>query len=112
MLLRKSRSTNSTPGYISDDAGGINPLEVPLSTHTRGEQPFNLTGVVYDSNGSLVSTQIDWKIKLDFNSSEGNNSRVALLEDANGDREVNAVEPSKALPFSKLKKIQSLSLKY
>ncbi len=73
-----------------DDGGGLNPIEVPLSTSTRGEQPFNLNGLVFDSNGSFVSTQVDWRIKLDFNSSEGNNSRVALLEDENGDREVNA----------------------
>ena len=74
-----------------DDAGGLNPIEVPLSTSTRvDEQPFNLTAAVFDSNGSLVPTQIDWRIKLDFNSSEGNNTRVAQLENANGDREVNA----------------------
>jgi hypothetical protein len=73
-----------------DDGGGLNPIEVPLSTATRGEQPFNLTATVFDSNGSLVVTDIDWRIKLDFNSSEDNNTRVAQLEDANGDRELNA----------------------
>ena len=73
-----------------DDSGGLNPIEVPLSTSFRGDQSFNLNGVVFDSNGSIVSTPIDWRIKLDFNASDGNNSRVALLEDGNGNRELNA----------------------
>ncbi|MEK9773869.1 MAG: hypothetical protein VW576_09930, partial [Opitutae bacterium] len=73
-----------------DDSGGLNPLEVPLSTSFRGDQPFNLNGVVFDANGSIVDTQIDWSIKLDFNASDGNNSRVAQLLGDSGIRDVNA----------------------
>ncbi|MDG1356174.1 MAG: hypothetical protein P8P90_08005, partial [Opitutales bacterium] len=75
-----------------DDGGGVNPLEVPLSTNFRGDQPFNLNALVYDANGSIITPtpQIDWNITLDFNASDGNNSRVAQLEDSLGNRDLNA----------------------
>ena len=63
-----------------------------LSTNFRGDQPFNLNALVYDANGSIITPtpQIDWNITLDFNASDGNNSRVAQLEDSLGNRELNA----------------------
>ena len=73
-----------------DDSGGLNPLEVPLSTSFRGDQSFNLNGVVFDANGSIIDAQIDWSIQLDFNASDGNNSRVAQLLGDSGIRDVNA----------------------
>jgi uncharacterized repeat protein (TIGR02543 family) len=76
-----------------DDGGGLNPLEVPLSTNFRGDQPFNLNALVYDANGSIITPtpQIDWNITFqDFNASDGNNSRVAQLEDSLGNRDLNA----------------------
>ena len=100
-LSESNRTINSGSGgsqslgtaqlvLFPDDAGGLNPIEVPLSTSFRGDQPFNLNGVVFDSNGSIVSTDIDWRIRLDFNASDGNNSRVAQFEDENGNRDINA----------------------
>ena len=48
--------------------------------------------LVYDANGSILTPtpQIDWNITLDFNASDGNNSRVAQLEDSLGNRDLNA----------------------
>ena len=100
-LSESNRTINSGSGgsqslgtaqlvLFPDDAGGLNPIEVPLSTSFRGDQPFNLNAVVFDSNGSIVSTPIDWSIRLDFNASDGNNSRVAQFEDENGNRDINA----------------------
>ena len=48
-------------------------------------QPFTLQGLVHDANGSIISSaQVDWNLSLDFNASEGNNSRVAELNASNG----------------------------
>ncbi|MDA8805939.1 InlB B-repeat-containing protein [Opitutales bacterium] len=90
-----------------DDGGGLNPLEVPLSTNFRGDQPFNLNALVYDANGSIITPtpQIDWNITLDFNASDGNNSRVAQFEDSLGNRDLNASgEQVKFFLYSTLRK--------
>ena len=74
----------SSPRLIifPDDGNGTIPLEAPLSTVAAGKQPLHLSAIVLDANGSYqntTSTSIDWSIHLDFNSSEGNNTRVAYL---------------------------------
>ena len=66
-----------------NDGNGTNPIEMPLSTESQGKQSLVLDACVYDANGSYVSATIDWQIHLDFNSTEGNNSRVAHFEDTN-----------------------------
>lgn len=96
---------DATPGVgkfilLPNDGNGTNPVSVPVSTFEREwntttlswdyvfrERPFQLRSIAYDENGSSVSTSsVEWSANLDFNSSEGNNSRVIQLENIDGTR--------------------------
>ena len=79
------------------DSNGTNAIEGPLSSLSNGDIPFKLRAQVHEANGSIYgNAQIDWAIYFDFNSSEGNNTRIAQLEGYNaplqpdGKRELNA----------------------
>ena len=76
------------------DANGTNPIEILLSTVFHGDNPNLFRAEVFEANGSrIVSPVIDWNITsffTDFNASDGNNSRIAQLEDENGNRDLNA----------------------
>ncbi len=74
-----------------DDANGTNAVEAWLSTQSYGDTPLSLKATVLEKNGSINTHAIvDWKIHFDFNASDSNNSRIAQLEDASGNRDVNA----------------------
>ena len=99
----KARATPGLGKFIlsPNDSNGTNPISVPVSTYEREwnsttlswdylfrERPFQLSTIAYDENGSSVDTSsVQWSVHLEFNNSlEGNNSRIVLLEDSNGNR--------------------------
>ena len=89
------------------DAGGVNPIEVPLSSDFRGDQPFNLNAIFFEDNGTMAVPQptISWQMEFDFNSSDGNLSRLALFEDFLGNRGATMDgEQVKLLLYSTLRK--------
>ena len=78
-----------------DDSNGTNPVEAWLSSAFNGDVPLNLSATVFDTNGSRVSSPtVDWSFTMDFNASDGNNSRVVQFEDALGNRDLNATGES------------------
>lgn len=74
-----------------NDSDGANLIEATLSNAASGEVPNSFKAQVFDSDGTeLDASQVAWKVVLDFNSSEGNNSNILQLEDALGNRDLNA----------------------
>ena len=80
-------------------------MEVPLSTISSGEKPFNISAIAYNADGSMASPTINWKVIFDFNASDANNSRMAQLEGSDGLRGTTATgEQVKLLLYSTLRK--------
>jgi hypothetical protein len=74
------------------DGNGANILEAFLSTRAIGEEVANVfRAQVFEANGTEIdASNVNWRVSLDFNSSEGNNSNIVQLEDALGNRDLNA----------------------
>jgi hypothetical protein len=98
-----TKAESTTGGILilsPNDGNGANPISAPVSTFEREwnqtslsweylfkERPIQLRAIAYDENRTSVSTaSVQWSAYLDFNSSEGNNSRIIQLEDENGTR--------------------------
>ena len=64
-----------------NDGNGTNTIEVPISSAGSGDHNFTFRVRAYDENGTQLTTEgVTWLMELDFNSSEGNNSNIALLD--------------------------------
>jgi len=89
---------NSSPRLIilPDDGNGSSPVQAPLSnlayewnasasewSEVVRHRPLKLRAEVYEANGTReINPMVDWKLSLEFNASEGNNSLVAQIIDS------------------------------
>jgi hypothetical protein len=83
LMSKDSGTTRLT--ILPSDAGGINPLEIPLSNEEDGNYSFTLTAMIFDAEGnSIDANQTNWELLFDFNATEGNQSRIAYLTNTTG----------------------------
>ena len=91
-------AANSSPRLIilPDDGNGSSPVQAPLSnlayewnasasewSEVVRHRPLKLRAEVYEANGTReINPIVDWKLSLEFNASEGNNSLVAQFIDS------------------------------
>ena len=79
--------TNGGFGYsLEDEFSIVSPgQDAVLKPILISDRPYTLQAFVHDANGSIVnSVPVDWNLFFDFNSSDGNNSRLAELNSTSG----------------------------
>ena len=70
---------------LPSDAGGVNPVEVPIVCEEDNATNFSFHVLAFDAQGNPIDTnQTNWELHFDFNGTEGNQSKLASLSTSRG----------------------------
>ncbi len=82
---RKAAVDANASRLIISPSAGVNSVEMPISSSEAGDLNMTFSAKGYDRNGTLLDTDdIQWKLEFDFNSTEGNLTKLASLSTVEG----------------------------
>ena len=82
---RKAAVDANASHLIISPSAGDNSVEMPISSSVAGDLNMTFTAKGYDRNGTLLDTDnVKWELEFDFNSTEGNLTKLASLSTIDG----------------------------